>query len=143
MKQAKLIPCVILATLIGIGGFWASNVLGADTKGEQAQATAGTPAITADTFVGNWDEYWPGIPKHATHTITKRGYEHQIEGASPLTKRYRISDVRMDGDCLKFSEGTATFTVEYELRVKDPQTLSVRAKGRTGWREDIVWRRAM
>ena len=142
MKQATLVACVMLATLIGVGGFWASDALGADATGEQAQATAGTPAVTADTFVGDWIEYWPGIAEHATHTITKSGQEYQIEGSSPLTKRYRISNVRMEGDCLKFSEGTATFTVEYELRVKDPQTISVRAKGTRGWREDIVWRRS-
>jgi hypothetical protein len=108
---------------------------------EQQRAAAGAPAVTADTFVGEWTEYWPGIPQHATHTITKHGDQYQIEGESPLTPRYRISDVRMDGDCLKFSEGTATFTVEYELRVKNPQTLSVRAMGMGGWRDDIVWRR--
>ena len=108
---------------------------------EQQQKRARTPTATGDTFVGKWMEYWPDIPQHATHVITKHGDQYEIEGASPLTKKYAISNVRMEGDYLKFSEGTATFTVEYELRVKDRRTLSVRARGRSGWRTDIVWKR--
>ena len=105
-------------------------------------AASSSRAVKADAFVGTWMEYWPGIPEHDTHNVTKRGDEYQIEDVSPLAPRSRISNVRMEEDCLKFSEGTsATFTVDYELRAKDPQTLTVRAKGKSGWRGDIVWRR--
>ena len=100
------------------------------------------PAAATETFVGKWVEYWPDISEHATHTITRRGDDYQIEGTSPLTERYRISNVSTGEDCLRFSEGTATFVVEYELRIKDAQTISVRAKGTGGWQDDIVWRRA-
>lgn len=99
------------------------------------------PAPRSDPFAGTWTEYWPGIPQNATHVVTKRGNEYEIQGSSPLTERYLISNVRLDGDILKFSEGTATFTVEYELRSKNSDVLSVRAKGRSGWRDDIVWKR--
>lgn len=124
--KARIVMMVLLALIVS----------GCTSVRQERPATA-----TTDHFVGRWTEYWPGIPQHATHTIVKRDGEYQIEGASPLTQRYRITDVRMDGDVLKFSEGTATFVVEYELQVKDPDTLSVRAKGRSGW-EDIFWRRA-
>jgi hypothetical protein len=104
-------------------------------------STSTSTSVATDAFVGQWIEYWPSIPEHATHTITKRGDEYQIEGSSPLTPQYTITNVRMDGDSLKFSERTDTITIEYELRVKDTQTLSVRAKGMSGWRDDIVWKR--
>lgn len=99
------------------------------------------PIVTKDAFVGRWVEHWPKIPEHAIHVITKHGDQYAIEGSSPRTAKYVISNVRLEGGCLKFSEGTAIFTVEYELRVKDQRTLSVRAKGRSGWRTDIAWRR--
>jgi hypothetical protein len=92
-------------------------------------------------FVGTWLEYWPGIPQHATHNITKKEGRYKVEGSSPLTKKYQISNVRMEGGALKFDEGTAAFTVKYEVRFSDPKTLSVRAKGMKGWRDDIVWKR--
>jgi len=97
--------------------------------------------VKLDSFVGNWIEYWPSLTYNDTYSITKHGDEYQIEGTHLGTSQYPISNVRMDGDTLKFSEKADTITVEYELRVKDPQTLSVRAKGMSGWRDDIVWKR--
>jgi hypothetical protein len=92
-------------------------------------------------FVGTWREYWPGIEENATHVVSLVDGKLAIRGWSPLTPSYRISDVKLEGDALKFREGTAAFVVEYEVRVKDKDSLAVRAKGRSGWRDDIVWRR--
>ncbi|MEK6334204.1 MAG: hypothetical protein AABM67_04590 [Acidobacteriota bacterium] len=116
---------------------------------QRSPADARVPG--SDPFVGTWTEYWPGIPQNATHVITKRdrtekgqqyASDYEIQGSSPLTQRYVITNVRLEEDVLKFSEGTATFTVEYEVRKKDSDVLAVRAKGRSGWRDDIFWRRA-
>ena len=113
---------------------------GCGTSELDARSTNG-PVVTEDAFAGKWVEYWPKISQHAIHVITKHGNQYAIEGSSPRTTKYVISNVRLEGDCLKFAEGTAIFTVEYELRAKNQRTLSVRAKGRSGWRTDIVWRR--
>jgi hypothetical protein len=103
--------------------------------------TATSTQMNLDSFIGNWIEYWPGLTYNDTYSITMHGDEYQIEGIHSGTSQYPISKVRMDGDTLKFSEKADVITVEYELRVKDPQTLSVRAKGMSGWRDDIIWKR--
>ena len=108
----------------------------------QQRSPTGAQVPGSDPFVGKWTEHWPGIPQNATHIVTRRENTYEIQGSSPLTERYVITNVRLEEDVLKFSEGTATFTVEYEVRKKDSDVLSVRAKGRSGWRDDIVWRRA-
>lgn len=110
--------------------------LGSSTSQSSAQERS------ADPFVGTWTEHWPGIPQNATHIVARRENTYEIQGSSPLTERYVITNVRLEEDILKFSEGTATFTVEYEVRKKDSDVLAVRAKGRSGWRDDIFWRRA-
>ena len=130
--KARIVMMVLLSLIVS----------GCASVRQEQTATATIPAAAIDPFVGRWTEYWPGIPEHATHTIVKRDGAYQIQGASPLTQQYGISDVRMDGDVLKFSEGNATFVVEYEMQVKDHDTLSVRAKGRSGWRNDIAWSRS-
>ena len=128
--KLRIVPTVLLVTsLAGCG------------PSELDQRGAERPIDKDDAFVGRWVEYWPKIDEHAVHVITKRGDQYVIEGSSARTAKYVIRNVRLERGCLKFSEGTAIFTVEYELRVKDQQTLSVRAKGRSGWRTDIVWRR--
>ena len=107
----------------------------ANTKGQ-------TQTEESDPFAGRWTEYWPNIPQKATHVVTKRDNTYEIQGWSPLTAKYVITNVRLEGDTLKFDEKTETFTVEYELRSKSADEISVRAKGTSGWRDDIVWRRA-
>lgn len=95
----------------------------------------------ATGFVGTWREYWPGINENATHVVSLVDGKLSIRGWSPLTPSYRIADVRLEGDTLKFGEGTAAFVVEYEIKAQDKDTLAVKAKGMSGWRNDILWRR--
>lgn len=117
------------------------KMVSASPSPAQQQPPAVARAPREATFAGKWIEYWPGISQHATYIITKRGDSYEIEGSSPLTQQYLVGNVRVEGDRLKFSETTLSFTVEYELRVKDSEVLSVRAKGMSGWRDDIIWRR--
>lgn len=94
-----------------------------------------------EVFAGTWTEYWPGIDEHATHVVKRVDGAFSIEGFSPLTEQYVISNVRLEGEMLAFDEGTAAHVVKYELRVKDGETLAVKGLGMSGWVDGIVWRR--
>ena len=128
MKRLGIAELVLLLLVVCPATFGADD--------QDSDTTANVPG-----FVGTWVEYWPGIAEHATHVVTFTNHQFFIRGSSPLTEAYDITDVRLDGETLKFREGTARFTVEYELRVKDNDTLAVRAKGMQGWLDDVVWKR--
>ncbi len=97
-------------------------------------------------FTGTWEEFWPGIPQHAIHTIqftdNKYVITHRVPGRHVVGGEdlvHPVKDVTIDGDLLRFKEIT-TIVIEYELRVKDDNTLQVRAKGISGW-EEFYWKR--
>lgn len=136
-RRPPIAPLIVLL-LVAVIGCQSRSPAGAGTGPAPANVAAPT---TTDGFAGSWLEQWPDIPEHATHVIARADGAYTISGSSPLTERYEISNVRLEGDVLKFSEGTASFIVEYELRVQDAQTLTVRALGTSGWRDDIVWTR--
>ncbi len=92
-------------------------------------------------FAGSWEEFWPGIEDHATHVVSFSNNQYTVKGWSPMTSSYEVTDVRLDGDTLKFNEKTTAIVVEYELRVRDANTLLGRAKGMRGWQDGILWRR--
>jgi hypothetical protein len=130
----RLLVLLLATAVLGCGS---KAPAGADTEPPPSNVATSAP----DGFSGRWLEQWPDIDEHATHDIALAGGAYTISGSSPLTESYAISNVRLDGDVLRFSEGTASFVVEYELRVRDAQTLTVRALGTDGWRDDIVWTR--
>jgi hypothetical protein len=92
-------------------------------------------------FVGRWTEHWPGLPYNDTYVVTYVDGRLVVEAWHSGT-RQSVSEVRLDGETLKFNHQTSGNEVPYEIRVRGRDELSVRAQGSSGWNDKIVWRRA-
>jgi len=93
-------------------------------------------------FVGTWVEYWPGVGTHDINAITFQNGQYFVQTTNPRTGPYRIDNVRLEGNVLRFTQYPGGDTVlHYEIRIQDPNTIAARAAGGPQGGDAIVWRR--
>jgi len=92
-------------------------------------------------FVGTWVEDWPGVRDHDISAITFQNGQYNIQVSNPKSGPYRVDNVRLEGNVLKFTEYPGGNTIHYSVTLQDPNTCAVQVQGGPAPRGAIVWRR--
>jgi len=91
-------------------------------------------------FVGTWVEHWPGVNLHDINTVSYLKGQYSIQARNPQSGPYRIENVRLDGNVLRFTEHPGPeIVIEYEVRIQNPNTCTVRTFGGPNPGAGILW----
>jgi len=94
-------------------------------------------------FAGKWIEHWPGVNDHDVSEITFENNQYQVKVSNPKTGPYRVDNVRLEGNALKFTQYPGGNTIHYEVRLQDANTAIATVQGGPDPGGGIIWRRDM